>query len=54
MKLEHEILKRNDGNWAVCEYRWLDHSLNTKQIFVSGLKKECMEYLKEYRKKNKQ
>lgn len=46
MKLEYEIVKRNDGMFAVCEYRWMDHSVNTKQIFVSGLKKECNEYLK--------
>ena len=53
MKLEYEIVKRNDGMFAVCEYRWMDHSLNTKQIFVSNLKKECIEYLKVYRKEEK-
>ena len=50
MKLEYEIVKRNDGMFAVCEYRFMDHSINTKQIFVSNLKKECVEYLKAYRK----
>lgn len=53
MKLEYEIVKRNDGMFAVCEYRWMDHSVNTKQIFISSSRKECNEYLKVYRKEEK-
>ena len=50
IKYEYEITKRNDGMFAVCEYRWMDHSVNTKQIFISSSRKECNEYLKIYRK----
>lgn len=46
IKYEYEIVKRNDGMYAVCEYRWMDHSVNTKQIFVSSNRKECNEFLK--------
>lgn len=50
MKKEYEIVKRNDGLYAVCEYRYMDHSLNTKQVFVSSIRKECNEYMKELKK----
>lgn len=50
IKYEYEIVKRNDGMYAVCEYRWMDHSVNTKQIFVGATKKECANYLKEVKK----
>lgn len=52
MKLiyEYEIEKTNDGIYAVCEYRWGDHSLNTRIIFKSYLRKECNEWLKEQRR----
>lgn len=52
MKLnyEYEILKTNDGVYAVCEYRWGDHSVNTKILFRSDSRKECNEWLKEQRK----
>lgn len=50
LKYEYEILKTNDGVYAVCEYRWGDHSVNTKILFSSDSRKECNEWLKEQRK----
>ncbi len=47
MKYEYEIVKRNDGMYAVCEYRWGDHSLNVRQIFVSEKRKDCKQFMKD-------
>ena len=47
MKLEYEIVKRNDGMYVICEYRYLDHSINIKQIYVCSTRKECTEKLKQ-------
>ena len=50
IKYEYEVIKKDDGMYGVCEYRWMDHSVNVKTIFTSGLKKECNEFLKKYKK----
>ncbi len=50
MKYEYEIVKRNDGLYAICEIRYMDHSINTKQIYINERKKNCIEKLKEIKK----
>lgn len=50
MKLEYEIVKRYDGMYAVCEYRWLNQSVNTRQVYVDYERKNCKKYLEELRK----
>ena len=47
---EYEITKTNINDYAVCEYRWMEHSVNVKQLFRSDSRKECFEWLKEYKK----
>ena len=47
MKIEYEIVKRNDGMYAVCEIRWGDHSVNTRQIYVDAYRKNCKQFIKE-------
>lgn len=53
MKLEYEIVKLNDGNYAVCEIRHMDHSMNTRHIYVNEKRKNCVEKLKEIKKRDK-
>lgn len=50
MILEYEIVKRNDGMYAVCETRWLKQSVNTKQVYVDYERKKCKEYLEQIKK----
>lgn len=50
MEYEYEIVKRNDGMYAICEIRYMDHSINTKQIYVSNMKKDCIAKLKQIKK----
>lgn len=45
MKYEYEIVKRDDGMYAVCEYRWGDQSVNIKQVYVDAYRKNCKKYL---------
>ena len=53
MKKEYEVVKRNDGNYAVVEYRYMEQSINTKQVFVHEKRKECIEYLNKLKKVSK-
>lgn len=53
MKKEYEIVKRDDGNCAVVEYRYIDQSINVKHIFVHEKRKECVEYLNNLKKVSK-
>jgi hypothetical protein len=53
MKKEYEIVKRNDDNYAVVEYRYMEQSINTKQVFVHEKRKECVEYLNKLKKVGK-
>lgn len=50
MKKEYEIVKRNDDNYAVVEYRYMEQSINIKHIFVHEKRKECVEYLNNLKK----
>lgn len=50
LKYEYEVIKTNNNDYAVCEYRWGDHSVNIKQIFKSDSRKECIEWLKEQKR----
>ena len=47
MKLEYEIVKRNDGMFAICEIRHMEQSINVKQVYVDYSRKNCVEKLKE-------
>lgn len=53
MKLEYEIVKRNDGMYAICENRYMPQSINTKQVYVSESRKQCVQKLKEIKKVSK-
>lgn len=53
MKKEYEIIKRNDDNYAVVEYRYMEQSINIKQVFVHEKRKECVEYLNKLKKVSK-
>lgn len=50
LKYEYEVIKTNNNDYAVCEYRWGDNSVNIKQIFKSDSRKECIEWLKEQKR----
>lgn len=50
MKKEYEIVKRNDDNYAVVEYRYMEQSINIRHIFVHEKRKECVEYLNKLKK----
>jgi hypothetical protein len=47
MKIKYEIVKRNDGRFAICEIRHMNQSINVKQIYVDDTRKNCVEMLKE-------
>lgn len=51
MRIEYEIVKRNDGLFAICEYRYMTNSINIKQIYLSEIKSDCVKKLKQIKKK---
>ena len=53
MKKEYEVVKRDDNNYAVVEYRYMEQSTNIKQVFVHEKRKECVEYLNKLKKVSK-
>ena len=53
MKKEYEVVKRDDNNYVVVEYRYMEQSINIKQVFVHEKRKECIEYLNNLKKVSK-
>lgn len=49
MKYKYSIVQRNDGLFAICELRFMEQSINIRQIYVGLTKKDCIEKLKKAR-----